>query len=281
MATPDLLPSLEVTGDDLHRDGESLARLPGARDVFVAHLGGQAVEGFVQDCLCVRQLGHRPVPHLTARRYRDPEQLAETLRLLRDEGAVREALVLAGDAEPSGALEDSLDVVDSGVLERSGLERVWFSGYPEGHPKISGDRLAGAWKRKTEWSRSCRIPIGVVTQLATDPETSAAWCRRQGFAAQGFATRISRFLFARPEILTDLARLAGMPALLQRVRESGDAPYVCGPGAAAGTEPEPPLCAPHYMALGALGRTVAELAGLCLGKASHEPGSGNGAPRTW
>lgn len=258
----DLSPSLEVTGDDLHREGESLARLPGAWNVFVAHLGDQTTESFVQDCLRVRQFGHRPVPHLTARRYRDPGQLAETLQRLREAGAAREALVLAGDVEPAGSLKDSLDVVGSGVLEQSGLERVWFSGYPEGHPKISEDRLAGAWKKKLEWSRSCRIPIGVVTQLAKDPDTSVEWCRKQGFAGQGIEARISRFLFARPEILADLARLAGMPAFLQMVWESGGAPYVRGPGPAGGKKPAPPLCAPHYMALGALDRTVAELAEL-------------------
>lgn len=257
---PDLSPSLEVTGDDLRQEGESLTRLPGTWDVFVAHLGDQTAESFVLDCLRVRQFGHQPVPHLTARRYRNPEQLAETLQFLSNGGAAQEALILAGDVEPAGSLKDSLDVVDSGVLEESGLERVWFSGYPEGHPKVSEDDLAKAWKKKLEWSRSCRIPIGVVTQLAKDPETSMAWCRKQGFAGQGIEARISRFLFARPEILMDLARLAGMPAFLQMVRTSGGAPYVRGPGATEGKEP--PLCAPHYMALGALSRTIAELTEL-------------------
>ena len=259
---PDLSPSLEVTGDDLRQEGESLARLPGTWDVFVAHLGDQTAESFVQDCLRVRQFGHRPVPHLTARRYRNPEQLAKTFQLLGNEGAAQEALILAGDVEPVGSLKDSLDVVNSGVLEQSGLERVWFSGYPEGHPKISEDDLASAWKKKLEWSRSCRIPIGVVTQLAKSPETSVEWCRKQGFADQGVGARISQFLFARPEILADLAKLAGMPVFLQMVRESGGAPYVRGPDATGGEKPAPPLCAPHYMALGALGQTIAELTEL-------------------
>ncbi|MCY3853289.1 MAG: hypothetical protein OXG03_06940 [Gammaproteobacteria bacterium] len=257
----DLSPSLEVTGDDLRQEGERLAWLPGTWDVFVAHLGDQTTESFVQDCLRVRRFGHRPVPHLTARRYRNPERLAETLQLLSNKGAAREALILAGDVEPAGSLKDSIDVVNSGVLERGGLERVWFSVYPEGHPKISEDDLASAWKKKLEWSRSCQIPIGVVTQLAKDPETSVKWCRRQGFAEQGIGARISQFLFARPETLTGLARLAGMPVFLQVVRESGGAPYVRGPGATEGKEP-PPLRAPHYMALGALGRTIAELTEL-------------------
>lgn len=45
------------------------------------------------------------------------------------------------------------------------------------------------------------------------------------------------------------------------IRESGGAPYVRGPGATGRKEP-PPLCAPHYMALGALGQTIAELTEL-------------------
>lgn len=264
-----LPPSLEITGDDLNREGDSLARLPETWEVFVAHLGGQTLEGFVQDCLRVRQLGHQPVPHLTARRYRDPKQLEETIQFLHDEAAVREALVLAGDAGPEGSLKDSLGVMDSGVLERSGLERVWFSGYPEGHPKIKEDRLQEAWKRKTDWSRSCRIPIGVVTQLAKDPAISAEWCRKRGFAEQEIAVRVSRFLFARPEILEDLAHLAGMPALLQLVRESGGAPYVRGPAVLKEEESAMQFCSPHYMALGALSRTVDGLSGtLQVGRMS-------------
>ena len=259
--TPTMRPSLEVTGDDLGREGGSLARLPGTWDVFVAHLGGQTVEEFVRDCLQVRRLGHRPVPHLTARRYRDSEQLEETIRLLHSEAAVREALVLAGDVDPAGSLKDSLDAMDSGVLERSGLERVWFSGYPEGHPKIDEDRLGEAWKRKMDWSQSCRVPVGVVTQLAADPAVPARWCAEQGFAGRGIAARVSRFLYARPEVLEDLARLAGMPALLRLARESAGAPYVRGPEAAGAEGPAARLCPPHYMALGALGRTVDGLSG--------------------
>ena len=264
-----LQPSLEVTGDDLGREGESLARLPGTWDVFVAHLGGQTVEEFVRDCLRVRQSGHQPVPHLTARRYRNPEQLADTIQLLHDEAEVREALVLAGDVEPAGSLKDSLDAMDSGALEQGVLERMWFSGYPEGHPQVDEERLEEAWKRKMDWSQSCRIPIGVVTQLAKDPVISARWCKRRGFDEQGIAVRISRFLFARPEILEDLARLAGMPALLQMVRESGGAPYVRGPAAEDGEESALRACAPHYMALGALRRTVAGLSELFGGGAGQ------------
>ena len=258
---PVLPPSLEVTGDDLSRDGDSLARLPGTWNVFVAHLGGQRLEEFVQDCRRVRQLGHQPVPHLTVRRYRDPKQLEETARLLHDEAAVREALVLAGDVEPVGLMKDSLDALDSGALERSGLERVWFSGYPEGHPEINEGRLEEAWQRKANWSRSRGIPIGVVTQLAGDPAISAEWCRKRGFAEQKIAVRISRFLFARPEILEDLARLAGMPALLRLVRESGGAPYVRGSAAVGEEGSGMQFCSPHYMALGALSQTVDELLG--------------------
>ena len=263
--TFDLSPSLEVTGDDLLQEGDSLVRLPGTWKVFIAHLGGQTVGDFLQDCSRVQQLGHQPIPHLTARRYRNLKQLAETVQFLRNEVAVREVLVLAGDVEPVGLLKDSLDVLNSGILEQSRLERVWFSGYPEGHPKISESRLEEAWKRKIAWSQSRRIPIGVVTQLAKDPAIPTEWCRRQRLAERGIAARTSQFLLARTEILEDLARLAGMPALLQLIRESGGSAYVRGPTAAKEERPTMRLCGPHYMALGALGQTVAELSELLGG----------------
>ena len=59
----------------------------------------------------MRQLGHRPVPHLTVRRYRNPKQLEETIQHLHDEAAVREAFILAGGAVPAGVRKDSLDAM--------------------------------------------------------------------------------------------------------------------------------------------------------------------------
>ena len=254
-----LKPSIEVTGDDLRREGSCLARLPGVWEVFVAHLDGQTPEDFLQDCLRVRRLGHRPVPHLAARRYRSLRQLEATIQHLHGDADVREALVLAGDAEPEGALEDSLGVMDSGLLEQSGLKRIWFAGYPEGHPHIDESCLEEALKRKTDWSRFRRMPIGIVTQLTKDLEVSAAWCEKKDFAARGIAVRISRFLSARTSVLLDLARLAGMPQILRTARESQESEYVRSAWAHKEEERATPLRAAHYMALGALERMVGEL----------------------
>ena len=257
--TLEMTPSLEVTSDDLRWEGDNLARLPGSWPIFVAHLGGRAVDDFVEDCDRVRQLGHQPVPHMAARRYRDAAHLAATLMLLREEVGVREALVLAGDAEPEGTLKDSLEVMKLGVFDQVRLDRVWCAGYPEGHPQISPAELNSALRWKGQWSQVTGIPIGVVTQLAADPEVSMQWCEEQGFAEQGIAVRISRFLFADPDTLSELADLAGLPALYEKSREPGNIPFVQGPPPVQ--EPATELCAPHYMALGALEQAVDRLIG--------------------
>ncbi len=45
------------------------------------------------------------------------------------------ALVLAGDRDtPAGDLQSSLQLIDSGVLQKYGIRRVFISAYPEGHP---------------------------------------------------------------------------------------------------------------------------------------------------
>ena len=246
------LPSLEVTATDLQQEGNCLARLSGPRQVFVAHLDGQSAEDLVRDCVRVRQLGHAPVPHVAARRYRDFNELGMTLAGLVDRAGVREVLALGGDVEPVGEIRDSLDLLDSGLLEQAPLERVWFAGYPEGHQKIDRKSLEGAWRKKRSWAEHSGICVGVVTQLAMDPAVVSAWVRAQGFEESGVAVRVSRFRWARASVLLDLARVAGLPELARLAQSAGLDGLVRGDF--TGEE-----AVAHCMALGALGRLVGSL----------------------
>jgi hypothetical protein len=83
----------------------------------------------------IRESGFVPVPHISARRLHSAAMLEEFLAALQADGAVENVFVVGGDPpRPHGPYEDSLAVMQSGLLQRYGVRHVSVSGCPEGIP---------------------------------------------------------------------------------------------------------------------------------------------------
>ena len=52
------------------------------------------------------------------------------------------ALILGGDRDaPAGEFDCSLQVIESGLLQKHGIDKIAIACYPEGHPRIPDDVL--------------------------------------------------------------------------------------------------------------------------------------------
>ncbi|GLK73625.1 hypothetical protein GCM10017643_37430 [Ancylobacter dichloromethanicus] len=154
-----------------------------------------------------------PVPHVTARTLKDAAQLADRLKRLSDECGVDEILLLAGgDARATGAFQNTLEILGTGVLERSGLARIGFAGHPEGHSDVSGSDLEKALQAKNEFARASGIACYLVTQFFFDAAPVLAWER--GLRALGIQLPVHPGIHG----------LAGVPSLIRHA-------VACGVGA--------------------------------------------------
>ncbi|WP_049832763.1 methylenetetrahydrofolate reductase [Methylorubrum extorquens] len=168
--------SLEVSPREALRGAEGLETLaPGTR-VFITRLPKGSFEETLAASTRLRELGLRPVPHITARTTSDAATFAKQLGRYVGEAGVREILLVAGSNEKAeGAFSNTLQILESGVIESSGLTALNVAGHPEGHPQADERELHRALEVKNAFSTRTGIPLTIVTQFFFDPAPIIAW----------------------------------------------------------------------------------------------------------
>jgi methylenetetrahydrofolate reductase (NADPH) len=168
--------SMEMTGKDVSRLEAAAAVIPPGTRIHVTFLENEDLATRVAAAAAVKRLGFIPVPHISARRLKSQEMLEEYLTGLRDIGASENILIVAGDpAVPMGPYEESLAVIESGVLQQYGVKHVSVSGHPSGDPNIPADVLFPAMERKAAALTKLQIPGSVITQVDFDVDRVLSW----------------------------------------------------------------------------------------------------------
>ncbi|ACM03770.1 methylenetetrahydrofolate reductase [Cereibacter sphaeroides] len=171
--------SIEITAKDTASRRAVIEGLPEHTEVFVADLPDQPPEVVLEAAAEIRSAGLEPVPHLVARNLSSADALDAVLRDLRRMAQVRSVFVTGGDRdEPSGPFASALDLLGTGLLQRHGLTRLAFAGYPEGHPRIPTADLEEALRRKLAAARAGGFETLLISQFAFDAAPVVAMARR-------------------------------------------------------------------------------------------------------
>jgi methylenetetrahydrofolate reductase (NADPH) len=152
-------------------------KLPAGMTVYVAHTPKASLEDVVRVAVKAQSLGFRASPHIVARRLATERALKDALGELSDAG-VEQVLLVAGDLErPVGNFTSTLEVMDTGLLQNSGIRRVGVAGHPEGHKSIGPAALLAALRHKQEFGIRTGIKVHIVTQFGFNPDAVCAWDR--------------------------------------------------------------------------------------------------------
>lgn len=173
-----------MTGRDVPALTEAAHLVPLETRISVTALASESVRIRVVAAATARRLGFVPVPHVDARRMRSHRELEDFLSALAAEAGAKDVLLVGGDAADAlGPYEDALAVIRTGLLTKHGIEHVSVAGYPEGHPRISTERLWAALSDKLQALEEAGLDRSIVTQFgfAVDPVlTWLADLRRRG-----------------------------------------------------------------------------------------------------
>lgn len=187
--------------------------LPAGTPVFVPVLPGTRLCDNVALVARLAQDGMRPVPHIAARRLASYGELDDALNRFREAAGVSQVLVIAGDpATPAGPFRSSMDVLESGMLERYDIDRVFVAGHPEPNPEIPAGIARDFLLEKNAWSRETGIAVEVATQFSFSAETILAWERRMREAGNRLPIRVGLAGPTKPATLIKFASLCGVRA---------------------------------------------------------------------
>lgn len=167
--------SIEITTSDEKHLPALRALLPGKSAVYISHIPTATLAQVVSTAIAVQAAGCQATPHLVARRITYPETLRSALAELVAHG-VEQVLLVAGDSEHvAGEYESTLDVFESGLLEKSGIKRIGVAGYPEGQRGIGHTMLGNALKIKQEFANRTGLPMFIVTQFGFNGNALRDW----------------------------------------------------------------------------------------------------------
>jgi methylenetetrahydrofolate reductase (NADPH) len=179
--------SIEMTakdGDALRDAKDFIAQ---GTSVSITFLASETAPARVAAARQARGYGFPPRPHISARRIASQSELEAFLADLAAQAQIDRAFVVAGDlAQPAGPYFDALAVIRSGLLAKYGVRHVGISGYPEGHPDFSGEKLWQALRDKHQALTDLGYTYDIVTQFGFDAKPVLDWLQKvrdAGFAA--------------------------------------------------------------------------------------------------
>jgi methylenetetrahydrofolate reductase (NADPH) len=149
--------------------------LPAESSIYISHIPTATLAQLLKTAFAVQAAGFQATPHLVARRINYPETLRTALDELVAHG-VEQVLLVAGDTEyPVGEYESTLDVLASGLVEKSGIKRIGVAGYPEGQRGIGHTMLGNALKIKQAFADRTGLPLFIVTQFGFNGNAVREW----------------------------------------------------------------------------------------------------------
>jgi methylenetetrahydrofolate reductase (NADPH) len=85
-------------------------------------------------------------------------------------------LLIAGDApRPIGEFSSTLDVLETGILQESGITRIGVAGHPEGHNAVDTPVLWEALQSKQSFAARAGVSMHIVTQFGLDGSAFGVW----------------------------------------------------------------------------------------------------------
>jgi methylenetetrahydrofolate reductase (NADPH) len=149
---------------------EKVAALPPGCNVSVTASPAKGIDATLDLTIELLERGFKAVPHLSARMIKDRAQLTGLMRRL-ERSSIDHVFVVGGDADDPGRFSDALSLLREMTDIGHDFSDVGVTGYPEGHPFISGDLLRQALIDKQ------RYATYVATQMCFDVPGIESWIR--------------------------------------------------------------------------------------------------------
>jgi len=170
--------SVEVSPQNEKVVDSAAERLEPGTEVYFTWIPGEDFSKAVAPAAKLRKAGLFPVPHIGARHLESTAQLDELLAQFAGAGVDRVLLIGGERDKPLGPYDASIQVMQSGLLQKHKILRAGISGFPEGHPKISEQVLAESTVAKMKYGREIGLTLQIVTQFVFEGEPIAAWLKK-------------------------------------------------------------------------------------------------------
>ncbi|MDG1119061.1 MAG: methylenetetrahydrofolate reductase [Flavimaricola sp.] len=180
--------SIEVMPRTAEKVEDFKTLLPKGTRVYIAHIEGTPIEEMVATARRLATDGFPVMPHFPARIIADEATLADWIARYQGEAGVTQALLLAGGVkEPMGAFHSSMQLLETGLFDKAGFDRLHVAGHPEGNRDIDPDgsdkTVMEALRWKQKFAERTDAKMALATQFCFEAAPVIAWAN--GLKAAG------------------------------------------------------------------------------------------------
>ena len=200
--------SIEVGAQHVHGGKLKASMLPTGTRVYITDVGVDPLDAIVGAARMVTDMGYSPVPHIPARRIESEGALQERLSRLVNEAGVSDVLIVAGEAEDQmGPYSQSLEILQTGLIDKLGIAHVGVGGHPEGNVAYGKVDISQVLKDKIAFGTQSNAEFRIVTQFGFDGPKFVHWA--DSVATAGISAPIHLGV-AGPAKITTLIKYAAM-----------------------------------------------------------------------
>ena len=143
--------------------------------IFVTYLPESNEKEIFSAVDFVETKGFTPIVHLPARTMRDIDHVEDFLMNIRKLTKSHDILIIGGGGNQVGSIKSSLDILESGLLEKYNFYKIKVAGHPEGSPDIKDDVLKKFLLAKQEIHDSKELDLEIVTQFFFQSDPFIKW----------------------------------------------------------------------------------------------------------
>lgn len=167
--------SIEIPARTIIGSSELADLVPRGTRVYIPDVSNDSEATRAAAAKRLHDLGYIAVPHLAARRLTSRLALENTVKTFTQQAGVSDMLLIAGDAAPHGEFTSSLDVLETGILDRYGIAQIGIAGHPEGNPNVPEAVVLQALKLKADFQARSDAKLRIVTQFGFDADAIIRW----------------------------------------------------------------------------------------------------------
>ena len=194
--------------------------LPIGTRVYIAHIEGTPIEDMVATAKRISSEGYAVMPHFPARIIKDKDTLGDWIARYQGEANVTQALILAGGVtKPHGSFDSSIQLLESGLFDKAGFNRLHVAGHPEGNKDIDPDgttlNVDAALQWKQKFAERSDAKMALATQFAFEAGPIIDWANAVKAAGVDIPIHIGIAGPAKLQTLIKFAIACGVGASLK------------------------------------------------------------------
>ncbi len=143
--------------------------------VYITYLPDEDQKEIINTSKKIKEEGFEPIPHLPARTIENFKKVEQYLGNLSQDAGVNKILIIGGSSKQKGNISSSLEILNSGLIDKFNFNHIGLAGHPDGNPDISQKELDNAIIEKNNFAKNTDAKLYLVTQFFFEVQSFINW----------------------------------------------------------------------------------------------------------